>query len=164
MKEYLKIFWAFMKVGALTFGGGYAMLPILQREVVEHNGWATEEEIMDYYAMGQCLPGIIMVNTSVFVGRRHKGVAGGIVAGLGSAFPSLVIITVIAMFLTAFAEYPVVQNAFAGVRACVVVLIFLPVFLLSALTSASPILLVVASGVAGVLISVLAARGKGAAK
>lgn len=76
------------------------MLPILQREVVEHNGWATEEEIMDYYAMGQCLPGIIMVNTSVFVGRRHKGVAGGIVAGLGSAFPSLVIITVIAMFLT----------------------------------------------------------------
>ena len=110
---------------------------------------------------------------------------GGIVAGLGSAFPSLVIITVIAMFLTAFAEYPVVQNAFAGVRACVVVLIinavvklwksamvdwkclviiFLPVFLLSALTSASPILLVVASGVAGVLISVLAARGKGAAK
>ena len=95
MKEYLKIFWAFMKVGALTFGGGYAMLPILQREVVEHNGWATEEEIMDYYAMGQCLPGIIMVNTSVFVGRRHKGVAGGIVAGLGSAFPSLVTITVI---------------------------------------------------------------------
>lgn len=185
MKEYMKIFWAFMKVGALTFGGGYAMLPILQREVVEHNGWATEEEIMDYYAMGQCLPGIIMVNTSVFVGRRHKGVAGGIVAGLGSAFPSLVVITVIAMFLTAFAEYPVVQNAFAGVRACVVVLIinavvklwksamvdwkclviiFLPVFLLSALTSASPILLVVASGVAGVLISVLAARGKGAAK
>ena len=183
MKEYLKIFWAFMKVGALTFGGGYAMLPILQREVVEHNGWATEEEIMDYYAMGQCLPGIIMVNTSVFVGRRHKGVAGGIVAGLGSAVPSLVIITVIAMFLTAFAEYPVVQNAFAGVRAYVValiinavvklrksamvdwkclVIIFLPVFLLSALTSASPILLVVASGVAGVLISVLAARGKGA--
>ena len=82
MKEYLKIFWAFMKVGALTFGGGYAMLPILQREVVEHNGWATEEEIMDYYAMGQCLPGIIMVNTSVFVGRRHKGVAGGIAAGI----------------------------------------------------------------------------------
>lgn len=185
MKEYLKIFWAFMKVGALTFGGGYAMLPILQREVVEHNGWATEEEIMDYYAMGQCLPGIIMVNTSVFVGRRYKGVAGGIVAGIGSTVPSLVIITIIAMFLTAFAEYPVVQNAFAGVRACVVVLIinavvklwksamvdwkciviiFLPVFLLSVLTSASPILLVVAAGVAGVLMSVLAARGKGAEK
>lgn len=176
MKEYLKIFWAFIKVGALTFGGGYAMLPILQREVVEHNHWATEEEIMDYYAMGQCLPGIIMVNTSVFVGRRHKGTLGGIVAGVGSAFPSLVIITIIAMFLTAFAEYPVVQNAFAGVRACVVVLIinaivklwksaivdwkclvliFLPVFLLSALTDASPILLVVAAGVVGVLLSLL---------
>ena len=122
-KLLAQLFLTFAKVGVMTFGGGMAMLPILQREVVEHNGWATEEEIMDYYAMGQCLPGIIMVNTSVFVGRRHKGVAGGIVAGLGSAFPSLVIITVIAMFLTAFAEYPVVQNAFAGVRACVVVLI-----------------------------------------
>ena len=174
-----------MKVGALTFGGGYAMLPILQKDIVERYGWASEEEIMDYYAMAQCLPGIIMINTSAFIGRKHKGTLGGIVAGVASALPSLIIITVIAMFLTAFAEYPVVQNAFAGVRACVVVLIinavvklwksamvdwkclviiFLPVFLLSALTSASPILLVVASGVAGVLISVLAARGKGAAK
>ena len=185
MKEYLKIFWAFIKVGALTFGGGYAMLPILQREVVEHNHWASEEEIMDYYAMAQCLPGIIMVNTAAFVGRKYRGKLGGIVAALGSMLPSLIIITVIAMFLTAFSDYPVVKNAFAGIRVCVVVLIvnavvklwksaivdwkclviiFLPVFLLSALTSASPILLVVASGVAGVLISVLAARGKGAAK
>ena len=176
MKEYLKIFWAFMKVGALTFGGGYAMLPILQREVVEHNGWATEEEIMDYYAMGQCLPGIIMVNTSAFVGRRHKGVAGGIVAGLGSAFPSLVIITVIAMCLNAFADYPVVKNAFAGIRVCVVVLIvnavvklwksaivdwmslvliFLPVCALSLFTKISPVILVVAAAVLGILFSLL---------
>ena len=123
MKEYLKIFWAFIKVGALTFGGGYAMLPILQREVVEHNHWASEEEIMDYYAMAQCLPGIIMVNTAAFVGRKYRGKLGGIVAALGSMLPSLIIITVIAMFLTAFSDYPVVKNAFAGIRVCVVVLI-----------------------------------------
>ena len=124
MKEYLKLFWAFLKVGALTFGGGYAMLPILQRDIVEHYGWASEEEVMDYYAMGQCLPGIIMVNTSVFIGQKHRGTLGGIVAGFASTVPSLIIITVIAAFLTRFAEYPVVQNAFAGIQVCVCVLIF----------------------------------------
>ena len=103
MKDYLQLFWAFIKVGALTFGGGYAMLPILQRDIVEKHGWVNDEEVMDYYAMAQCLPGIIMVNTSVFIGRHRKGTAGGIVAGLASALPSLFIITVIAMFLTAFA-------------------------------------------------------------
>ena len=176
MKEYLQIFWAFIKVGALTFGGGYAMLPILQRDIVEHNKWATDEEVMDYYAMAQCLPGIIMVNTSVFIGRHRKGTLGGVVAGLASALPSLVIITVIATFLTAFADYPIVQNAFAGIRACVVVLIanaviklwksamvdwksivivFLPVFALSAFTGVSPILLVVAAALAGIIITVV---------
>lgn len=98
MKEYLQLFWAFFKVGALTFGGGYAMLPILQRDIVETKKWATEEEVMDYYAMAQCLPGIIMVNTSVFIGRHRKGTAGGIVAGLASTLPSLIIITIIAVF------------------------------------------------------------------
>ena len=176
MKEYLQIFWAFIKVGALTFGGGYAMLPILQRDIVEHNKWATDEEVMDYYAMAQCLPGIIMVNTSVFIGRHRKGTLGGVVAGFASALPSLVIITVIATFLTAFADYPIVQNAFAGIRACVVVLIanaviklwksamvdwksivivFLPVFALSAFTGVSPILLVVAAALAGIIITVV---------
>ena len=121
MKEYLQLFWAFIKVGGLTFGGGYAMLPILQRDIVEKYGWATEAEVMDYYAMAQCLPGIIMINTSAFIGQHRT--LGGFVAGFASAFPSLVIITIIAAFLTRFAEYPVVQNAFAGIRACVVVLI-----------------------------------------
>ena len=171
MKEYLKIFWAFIKVGALTFGGGYAMLPILQREVVEHNHWASEEEIMDYYAMAQCLPGIIMVNTAAFVGRKYRGKLGGIVAALGSMLPSLIIITVIAMFLTAFSDYPVVKNAFAGIRVCVVVLIvnavvklwksaivdwkclviiFAPVCVLSLVTDISPILFVVAAAFVGI--------------
>ena len=182
MKEYLQIFWAFIKVGALTFGGGYAMLPILQRDIVEHNKWATDEEVMDYYAMAQCLPGIIMVNTSVFIGRHRKGALGGVVAGLASALPSLVIITVIATFLTAFADYPIVQNAFAGIRACVVVLIanaviklwksamvdwksivivFLPVFALSAFTGVSPILLVVAAALAGIIITVVSDKKGG---
>lgn len=182
MKEYLQIFWAFIKVGALTFGGGYAMLPILQRDIVEHNKWATDEEVMDYYAMAQCLPGIIMVNTSVFIGRHRKGTLGGVVAGFASALPSLVIITVIATFLTAFADYPIVQNAFAGIRACVVVLIanaviklwksamvdwksivivFLPVFALSAFTGVSPILLVVATALAGIIITVVSDKKGG---
>ncbi len=182
MKEHLQLFWAFFKVGALTFGGGYAMLPILQRDIVETKKWATEEEVMDYYAMAQCLPGIIMVNTSVFIGRHRKGTAGGIVAGLASTLPSLIIITIIAVFLQAFAEYAVVQNAFAGIRACVVVLIanaviklwksamvdwksiviiFLPVFLLSAFTGVSPILLVVAAAAAGIVITALSSHKEG---
>ena len=182
MREYLKLFWAFVKVGGLTFGGGYAMLPILQRDIVEHYGWATDEEVMDYYAMAQCLPGIIMVNTSTFIGRHRKGTLGGLVAGFASALPSLVIITVIAAFLTRFAEYPVVQNAFAGIRACVVVLIanaiiklwksamvdwkclviiFLPVFALSAFTGVSPILLVVAAALAGIAVAAVSGRKGG---
>lgn len=182
MNLYLDLFATFAKVGVCTFGGGYAMLPILQRDIVEHNKWATDEEVMDYYAMAQCLPGIIMVNTSVFIGRHRKGTLGGVVAGFASALPSLVIITVIATFLTAFADYPIVQNAFAGIRACVVVLIanaviklwksamvdwksivivFLPVFALSAFTGVSPILLVVAAALAGIIITVVSDKKGG---
>lgn len=170
MRDYLEILWAFMKVGALTFGGGYAMLPILQREIVEKKGWATDAEVMDYYAMGQCLPGIIMVNTSVFVGRKYKGVAGGVIAAVGAALPSLIIITVIAICLTAFADLPVVKNAFAGIRVCVVVLIinaivklwgkamvdwkclviFALVCGLSVFTDWSPVVFVLASALVGI--------------
>ncbi len=181
MKELFELFWAFIKVGALTFGGGYAMLPILQRDIVEKHGWATEEEVMDYYAMGQCLPGIIMVNTAAFVGRGRKGAAGGIAAAVGAVVPSLVIIILIAAFLTAFAEVPVVKNAFAGVRVCVVVLIinavvklwkasmadwrcvviFLAVGLLSAFTDISPVVFVICSAAAGVALTALGAGAGG---
>ena len=92
MKLLLDLFLTFAKMGAVTFGGGYAMLPILQREVVEKRKWATDEEIMDYYAIGQCTPGIIAVNTATFVGEKVKGIAGGIVATLGVVFPSLPLI------------------------------------------------------------------------
>ena len=95
------LFIAFAKVGVLTFGGGYAMLPILQREIVEKNNWASDEELMDYYAIGQCTPGVIAVNTETFIGQKNKGILGGIMATLGVVTPSLIIITAIAAFIIA---------------------------------------------------------------
>ena len=124
MNIYLDLFLTFAKVGVCTFGGGYAMLPMLQREVVEKHHWATEEELADYYAIGQCTPGVIAVNTATFIGYRQAGVIGGIFATLGVVFPSVVIITVIAAFLTNFADLLVIRYAFEGIRVCVCVLIF----------------------------------------
>lgn len=123
MNIYLDLFLTFAKVGVCTFGGGYAMLPILQREVVEKKGWATDEELTDYFAVGQCTPGIIAVNTATFVGRSQAGIAGGVIATLGLVFPSLVIIMVIAAFLQNFMHLEFVIHAFNGVRAGVVALI-----------------------------------------
>lgn len=123
MNEYLDLFLTFAKVGVCTFGGGYAMLPILQREVVEDKGWCTDEELTDYFAIGQCTPGVIAVNTATFLGSKRKGVLGGVIATLGMVFPSIVIITLIAAFLTNFAHIAAVGHAFAGVRAAVVALI-----------------------------------------
>lgn len=124
MNTYLELFLSFAKIGVMTFGGGMAMLPMLQREVVEKQGWATEEELLDYFAIGQCTPGIIAVNTATFVGRKEKGIGGGIAATLGVVFPSLVIITVLAAFLANFADILWVQKAFAGIRVAVCVLVF----------------------------------------
>ena len=172
MKELWSMFFAFARIGGLTFGGGYAMLPMLQKEVVEKNHWATEEELMDYYAIGQCTPGVIAVNTATFVGQKHRGTAGALFCTLGVVFPSLVIITLIAAFLSNFAHLPLVQNAFGGIRVCVCVLIFnavtklwkksvkdkagvvicLAVFLASVVLKASPVLLVLLAGITGVVI------------
>ena len=124
MRELWDMFLAFARIGGLTFGGGYAMLPMLQREVVEKHHWATEEGLADYYAIGQCTPGVIAVNTATFIGYRQAGVIGGIFATLGVVFPSVVIITVIAAFLTNFADLLVIRYAFEGIRVCVCVLIF----------------------------------------
>ena len=180
MKELLDIFTASFKVGLMTFGGGYAMLPILQREVVETRKWVTEEEVLDYYAIGQCLPGIIMVNTMIFIGQKRRGTLGGIAAALGTVCPALIIITIIAAVLSGFAEAPVVKSAFAGIRVCVCVLIFnavmklwkssvidwkcLVIFILvafgSLFTDITPVLFVVASAVAGIAISCLGVKSK----
>ena len=117
------LFLTFARIGVCTFGGGYAMLPILQRELVENRKWSTEGELADYYAVGQCTPGIIAVNTATFVGRSQAGIAGGVFATLGVVFPSIVIIVVIAAFLRNFMDLPWVAHAFNGVRAGVVALI-----------------------------------------
>ena len=117
------LFLTFARVGVCTFGGGYAMIPILQREVAEKKGWTTQEELADYYAIGQCTPGAIAVNTATFVGRKHAGILGGIAATLGLVFPSVVIIILIAGVLQNFAHLPVVIHAFNGIRACVCALI-----------------------------------------
>ena len=180
MKKYLELFLAFAKVGVMTFGGGYAMLPILQREIVESRGWATEEELSDYFAIGQCTPGIIAVNTATFVGQKFLGVIGGIVATLGVVFPSLIIITVIAALIDNFSDIPAVAHAFAGVRVCVCVLIlnavvklwkktvidkltfviFLAVLALSVFTDISPVVFVVLAGLIGVAVKSLGVKGK----
>ncbi|OUP42364.1 chromate transporter [Pseudoflavonifractor sp. An187] len=123
VKPYVSLFFTFAKIGVCTFGGGYAMLPILQRELVDNKGWATEEELADYYAVGQCTPGVIAVNTATFVGYNRMGWLGGVVATLGVVFPCLVIIMAIAAFLSNFMHLDVVVHAFNGVRAGVVALI-----------------------------------------
>ena len=180
MKLLLQLFLSFAKVGVMTFGGGYAMIPILEREIIEHRGWATEEELMDYYAVGQCTPGVIAVNTATFIGYKVAGTIGGVVATLGVVFPSLVIITVIAGILTSFADIPAVKSAFAGIRVCVCVLIFnavlklwkkavvdkvtmvlfLAVCLLSVFFDISPILFVVLCAAAGIVLTRMGVRGK----
>ncbi|MFI3238470.1 MAG: chromate transporter [Lachnospiraceae bacterium] len=131
LKELWLLFITFARIGGLTFGGGYAMLPILQREVVNKYHWTTEEELMDYYAIGQCTPGIIAINTATFIGFQKHGIIGGIVATLGSVFPSLVIISTLTMFLEHFAEYPVAVSALNGIQVCVCVLVLTAVLKLS---------------------------------
>ena len=172
MNIYADLFLTFAKVGVMTFGGGYAMLPILQREVVDNKGWATEEELMDYFAIGQCTPGVIAVNTATFIGQKNKGVPGGILATLGVVFPSLVIISLLAGVITAFSHLAWVSHAFGGIRVCVCILIlnavvkllkkavidvptailFAAVALGSYFTPLSPVVFVVAEGAAGIVL------------
>ena len=181
MPLLLDLFCTFFRIGLFTFGGGYAMLPLLQREIVEKKEWAAEEELLDYFSVGQCTPGIIAVNTATFVGFKEKKLSGAVFATLGIVTPSLVIITVIAALLTNFAHIPAVQNAFAGIRVAVCVLIlnsivklwkksvvdkltlgvFAVVFLGSVLLgSVSPVVFIVAAAVLGVVVRVWLHAGK----
>lgn len=180
MKVLWDLFIIFARIGGFTFGGGYAMLPMLKKEVVENKGWATEEELLDYYAIGQCTPGIIAVNTATFIGYKTKGILGGIAATFGVVAPSVLIITVITLFLQNFMEYEIVQHALAGIRVCVCVLVFdavwslgrksvkgafaiivfVIVLALSLLVDCSPILFVLGAGVVGVIYTnILHAKG-----
>ena len=164
----------------LTFGGGYAMLPMMQTEIVERHHWANDSEMMDYYALAQCTPGAIAVNVSTFIGYRVAGITGGVIATLGLVFPSLIIICVIAAFLGNFADVAVVKNAFAGIRVGVAVLmvnaviklaraaivdwkavlLFLAVFGCSVFTDLSPVLFVVLAAVCGILLKAWGGKTK----
>lgn len=176
MKELADLFWTFCRIGGLTFGGGYAMLPMIQKEIVEKKKWATEDEVVNYYAVGQCTPGVIAVNTATFIGYKTKGIVGGIAATLGVIFPSLIIIMVIASFLQNFAQFEIVKHAFAGIRVAVVALILTSViklwkssvkdyigvalalvaFFLGVIIKISPIYIVIGSAIVGIL-----TKGKG---
>lgn len=171
MKEYIDLFYTFAKMGAFTFGGGYAMLPLLEEEVVRKRAWATKEDLMDYYAVGQCTPGIIAVNVSTFIGYYRKGIVGAVVATLGIVFPSIVIIMSIASLIQNFSDLAIVQHALAGIRIAVCVLItnavislaktgvkdklglflFLLAFVMIAIFDITPVMLVVIAGSLGYL-------------
>ena len=123
MKELFSLFAAFARIGAVTIGGGYAMLPMLEREIVERRGWATKEEIIDYFAVGQCTPGVIAVNTATFVGYKNKKIPGGIFATAGVITPSILFILILAVLLGNFMDNPYVQHAFRGINVAVAALV-----------------------------------------
>lgn len=151
------------------------MLPILQREIVDKRGWATEDELMDYYAIGQCTPGVIAVNTSTFIGYKTHGLPGAVAATAGMISPSLVIIIIIAAFIQQFAHLEIVQNAFAGIRIAVCALVLQSVwkmakkgvvdvptavilvitFIAVAFLGISPVTMVVVAAAAGILVNLI---------
>ena len=178
MKEIWNLFFTFFKIGAVFFGGGYAMLPILSREFTEKRGWTTDDELNDYYAIGQVTPGIIAVNVATFIGNKRKGILGGLAATIGLVTGPVIIITLIAALLTNFADIEIIKHAFAGIRVAVCVLIisaitklwkksvvdigafviFAVVLLISVMgdylphLDISPVILVVAAAVVGIII------------
>ena len=192
MKELLELYWTFVRIGLVTFGGGYAMLPILERELVDKRHWTTMDELRDYFSIGQCTPGIIAMNVSTFIGEKRNGVKGAIAASVGFLTGPVILILLIAMFISNFAHLEVVQHAFAGIRVCVCVLILqavlrlwkssvvdpvalvisIVVFALHAFSGVLPVkipaaVLVILAGIAGVIISDRrnrAARKEGDAK
>lgn len=142
---YWQLFIAFMRIGGLTFGGGLAQLPMLKYEIVQKYGWLTEEELLDVYAIGQCTPGIIAVNTATYVGYEKKGVMGGIVATLGMITPSIVVITLVAMCLQAVIDNVWVQHAIMGIRAIVCALMLNTAYTLAKKTLHGAFALVIAA-------------------
>jgi len=187
MRELFDLYFAFLKIGAVNFGGGYAMLPLLEKDLVNKRGWTTMDDLADYFAIGQCTPGIIALNVSTFIGYKRKGVIGSIASTVGFLTVPIALILVIAAFLTNFAELAVVQHAFAGIRVCVCVLIlqailrlwkksvvdnitlilYLVIFLLTAAGSyilpfkLPAAVMVIAAGVFGVVFGAVKDRGAG---
>lgn len=178
MNIYLDLFVTFFKIGLFTFGGGYAMLPMLEAEVVNKKHWGSYEELMDYFAVGQCTPGVIAVNTATFIGYNKRKVPGALVATAGVICPSIVIILIIASLLTTFAQEPIVQHALSGIQVpvCVLILqaviklfkagvkniwgvvIFALALVCSYLSLVPTVVIVIAAAAAGILIGTLKAR------
>ena len=125
---YWQMFITFVRIGAFTIGGGYAMIPLIQREVVQVRKWMSPKEFIDMLALAQSAPGVIAINTAIFIGYKLKGVRGSIVTALGCALPSFVIILLIAMVFTNFKDNPVVERIFKGIRPAVVALIAAPLY------------------------------------
>ena len=171
MKELLTLFGLFFKIGIMTFGGGYAMLPMLERELVTKRNYVTMEEIMDYFAVGQCTPGIIAVNTATFIGFKRKGILGGIFATIGVVTPSILIITALASVLKLIAGNEIAESAFRGISVAVCALVIqailkliksgiknaftfgiaLAAFVAMFLLDASPIIVTIVCAVVGVI-------------
>jgi chromate transporter len=169
LKAWLDLLWTFIRIGAMTFGGGYAMVPVIERELIKRKGWTNMDEVMDYYTIAQITPGVIAVNVSTFIGYKRKGPLGGLLATIGFLLPGLTLMVVISLFIKQFAEYPAVQHAFAGIRVAVgalildtvikllkgvfkdkkAVAIFILGFVLSAVFSASPVFFIAGAGAAG---------------
>lgn len=172
MKELMDLYIAFFRIGGLTFGGGLTMLPMLKHELVESRNWITEEELIDYYAVGQCTPGIIAVNVSTFVGYRRKGIPGAIFSTLGMISPSLIIVSILALFLEQFMNNETVAHAIGGIKVVVCALMLSTVttmakktvknvlsaiicivaFALAMFTPAKSVILVIAAGLFGVIL------------
>lgn len=171
MKDLWKLYAAFFRIGGLTFGGGLTMLPMLKYELVEKNGWVTEEDLLDYYAVGQCTPGIIAVNVSTFVGYKKKGIPGAIFSTLGMVSPSLIIVSILAFFLEQFMSNQIVAHAVGGIKVVVCALMLQTVitmakknlvsaicyvvailaFLLAVFTPIPTVLLVLVAGIFGII-------------
>ena len=142
--KLLELFFVFLRISAVCIGGGYVMFPMMKREVVERKAWISDEELVDYYAMGQSIPGIIAMNTVALIGYRTRGIRGALTSILGMALPSVGIILLIAAFLTPCFDLPVVQKAFAGIRAAVVAMIVMAVVQVGKKSAGSMIQLLIA--------------------
>lgn len=179
MKELLDLYVSFFKIGILTFGGGMAMLPMLNSELVEKRKWVAEEEILDYFAIGQCTPGIIAVNTATFVGYKKRKALGGLMTTLGVISPSIIIITIVAAFLGNISDNVYVQKALWGIRvaACALILegilkigkkgikdafgviIFLLALLSVLFFGAKSVIIVISSIIIGIVYNIIRAKG-----
>ena len=172
MKEYLELFWVFIVIGSSTFGGGYSLLPILERELVKKRGWINMDEVMDYFSIAQVTPGVIAVNVSTFTGFKRKGFAGGIIATIAFIIPGISLMILVSLFFKRFADYDIINHAFTGIRIAVgalilatviklvkgffkkikTVIIFIITFVLSAVFSTSPVLIFFGASIAGLFL------------